>query len=77
VATEVGTYIHQLVNSELSGNHLHSFLLIVVGNVIDLCPVGALTNKEYNFTKEDKKKVAVQEEKKKSKKKSVKSTPAM
>lgn len=35
--TEIGTYIHKLVNSELSGN------------VIDLCPVGALTGKTYQF----------------------------
>jgi len=36
-ATEVGTYISQLVNSPLSGN------------VVDLCPVGAITGKIYNF----------------------------
>ena len=35
---EVGTYISTLFNSELSGN------------VIDLCPVGALTSKPYAFT---------------------------
>lgn len=35
---EVGTYIPHLFNSELSGN------------VIDLCPVGALTSKPYAFT---------------------------
>lgn len=35
--TEVGTYIEKLMSSELSGN------------VIDLCPVGALTAKKYNF----------------------------
>merc|ERR1711871_1871137 len=35
--TEVGTYVETLFNSELSGN------------VIDLCPVGALTTKKYNF----------------------------
>jgi len=34
---EVGTYIKQVFNSELSGN------------VIDLCPVGALTSKPYAF----------------------------
>jgi len=34
---EIGTYISKLVDSELSGN------------VIDLCPVGALTGKHYNF----------------------------
>jgi NADH-quinone oxidoreductase subunit G len=36
--TEIGTYIQQSITSELSGN------------VIDLCPVGALTNKPYRFT---------------------------
>jgi len=36
-ATEVGTYISKLVNSEISGN------------VIDLCPVGALSSKKYQF----------------------------
>eukprot|EP00276_Gloeochaete_wittrockiana_P000665 CAMPEP_0184674654 /NCGR_PEP_ID=MMETSP0308-20130426/87358_1 /TAXON_ID=38269 /ORGANISM="Gloeochaete witrockiana, Strain SAG 46.84" /LENGTH=302 /DNA_ID=CAMNT_0027122285 /DNA_START=54 /DNA_END=962 /DNA_ORIENTATION=+ len=36
-ATEVGTYIEKAVASELSGN------------LIDLCPVGALTSKEYKF----------------------------
>lgn len=35
---EVGTYISNLFDSELSGN------------VIDLCPVGALTSKAYAFT---------------------------
>ena len=35
---EVGSYISSLFNSELSGN------------VIDLCPVGALTSKPYAFT---------------------------
>ncbi len=35
---EVGTYINTLFDSELSGN------------VIDLCPVGALTSKPYAFT---------------------------
>ena len=35
---EVGTYVDQLLDSELSGN------------VIDLCPVGALTSKPYAFT---------------------------
>ena len=35
---EVGTYILNLFDSELSGN------------VIDLCPVGALTSKPYAFT---------------------------
>jgi NADH dehydrogenase/NADH:ubiquinone oxidoreductase subunit G len=36
--TEIGTYIGKVFNSELSGN------------VIDLCPVGALTSKPYAFT---------------------------
>nr|YP_007890479.1 NADH dehydrogenase subunit 11 [Andalucia godoyi]AGH23973.1 NADH dehydrogenase subunit 11 [Andalucia godoyi] len=36
--TEVGTYIEKAFQSELSGN------------VIDLCPVGALTSKPYAFT---------------------------
>ncbi len=35
---EIGSYISSLFNSELSGN------------VIDLCPVGALTSKPYAFT---------------------------
>ena len=38
VDTEVGTYIEQTFKSELSGN------------IIDLCPVGALTSKPYAFT---------------------------
>ena len=37
-ASEVGTYVNKLMASELSGN------------VIDLCPVGALTSKPYAFT---------------------------
>ena len=36
--TEIGTYVDKLVNNELSGN------------LIDLCPVGALTNSPYAFT---------------------------
>ena len=36
--TEIGTYIGKSLNSELSGN------------VIDLCPVGALTSKPYAFS---------------------------
>lgn len=36
--SEIGTYIEKLMVSELSGN------------VIDLCPVGALTSKPYAFT---------------------------
>ena len=36
--TEVGTYIDRMLDSELSGN------------VIDLCPVGALTSKPYSFS---------------------------
>jgi len=35
---QVGTYVEKLFKSELSGN------------VIDLCPVGALTSKPYSFT---------------------------
>ena len=34
---EIGTYVQQMVTSELSGN------------IIDICPVGALTNKPYAF----------------------------
>ena len=36
--TEIGTYVDKLMVSEMSGN------------VIDLCPVGALTSKPYAFT---------------------------
>ncbi len=36
--TEIGTYVEQMMTSEVSGN------------VIDLCPVGALTSKPYRFT---------------------------
>ncbi|KAF5841979.1 NADH:ubiquinone oxidoreductase 76 kDa subunit [Dunaliella salina] len=36
--SEIGTYVEKLMQSELSGN------------VIDLCPVGALTSKPYAFT---------------------------
>ncbi len=35
---EISTYVHQTMRSELSGN------------VIDLCPVGALTSKPFRFT---------------------------
>lgn len=35
---EIGTYIEKMFNSELSGN------------VVDICPVGALTNQPYAFT---------------------------
>ncbi|KAJ3089254.1 NADH dehydrogenase (ubiquinone) 78K chain precursor, 5-prime end, partial [Phlyctochytrium bullatum] len=35
---QIGTYIEKTINSEMSGN------------VIDLCPVGALTSKPYAFT---------------------------
>jgi len=35
--TEIGTYIGKNLTSELSGN------------IIDLCPVGALTSKPYAF----------------------------
>ena len=34
---QIGTYVEKMLTSELSGN------------VIDLCPVGALTNKPYAF----------------------------
>ncbi|MGH7056505.1 MAG: NADH-quinone oxidoreductase subunit NuoG [Acetobacteraceae bacterium] len=34
---EIGTYVHKAVSSELSGN------------IIDICPVGALTSKPYAF----------------------------
>jgi NADH dehydrogenase/NADH:ubiquinone oxidoreductase subunit G len=37
VSTEIGTYVEKIFNSELSGN------------VIDICPVGALTSKPYPF----------------------------
>ena len=36
--TEIGTYVASTIDSEMSGN------------VIDLCPVGALTSKPYRFT---------------------------
>lgn len=36
--TEIGTYVDKMVTSELSGN------------LVDLCPVGALTNGPYAFT---------------------------
>lgn len=36
--TEVGTYIQHVIKSEVSGN------------IIDLCPVGALTSKPFRFT---------------------------
>nr|YP_009485487.1 NADH dehydrogenase subunit 11 [Melosira undulata]AVR57551.1 NADH dehydrogenase subunit 11 [Melosira undulata] len=36
-SSEIGTYIEKIFNSELSGN------------IIDICPVGALTNKPYAF----------------------------
>ena len=35
--SEIGTYVNKTFQSELSGN------------VIDLCPVGALTSKPYPF----------------------------
>ena len=37
-STEIGTYFDKMITSELSGN------------LIDLCPVGALTNAPYSFT---------------------------
>lgn len=36
--TEIGTYVQHAIHSEVSGN------------IIDLCPVGALTSKPYRFT---------------------------
>jgi len=36
-STEIGTYIQKNITSELSGN------------IVDLCPVGALTSKPYSF----------------------------
>lgn len=36
--SEIGTYISKMVDHELSGN------------VVDVCPVGALTNAPYAFT---------------------------
>jgi len=39
--SEIGTYVTQLFNSELSGN------------LIDICPVGALTSKPYPFAYRD------------------------
>lgn len=38
LSSEIGTYVDKLFQSELSGN------------IIDLCPVGALTSKPYPFT---------------------------
>jgi NADH dehydrogenase/NADH:ubiquinone oxidoreductase subunit G len=37
-ATEISTYVEKMITSELSGN------------LVDLCPVGALTNAPYAFT---------------------------
>ena len=37
-STEIGSYIKKLIKTELSGN------------LVDLCPVGALTSKPYTFT---------------------------
>ena len=37
VNSEIGTYVTKIFNSELSGN------------IIDICPVGALTSKQYPF----------------------------
>eukprot|EP01098_Paradermamoeba_levis_P007996 TRINITY_DN3330_c0_g1_i2.p1 TRINITY_DN3330_c0_g1~~TRINITY_DN3330_c0_g1_i2.p1 ORF type:complete len:215 (-),score=43.42 TRINITY_DN3330_c0_g1_i2:219-863(-) len=39
---EVGTYVEKLLGSELSGN------------VVDICPVGALTTKRYYFQEREK-----------------------
>jgi NADH-quinone oxidoreductase subunit G len=41
VNTEIGTYVDKIFQSELSGN------------IIDICPVGALTSKPYPFTGRD------------------------
>ena len=35
--TEIGTYVQSFIKTELSGN------------LVDLCPVGALTSKPYTF----------------------------
>jgi len=35
---EIGTYVEKMLDNELSGN------------IIDLCPVGALTSKPYSFS---------------------------
>merc|ERR1712232_800864 len=37
MGSEIGTYVNKVFNSELSGN------------IIDICPVGALTSKQYPF----------------------------
>ena len=37
-STEIGTYIERMITSEISGN------------LVDVCPVGALTNAPYAFT---------------------------
>ena len=37
-STEVGTYVDQILSTEYSGN------------VVDLCPVGAITRESYDFT---------------------------
>ena len=37
-STEIGTYVDKMITSELSGN------------LVDLCPVGALTNAPYSFS---------------------------
>lgn len=36
--SEIGTYVNKMIDSELSGN------------LVDVCPVGALTNGPYAFT---------------------------
>jgi NADH dehydrogenase/NADH:ubiquinone oxidoreductase subunit G len=36
--SEIGTYVEKMVENELSGN------------LVDVCPVGALTNAPYAFT---------------------------
>ncbi len=47
VDTEVGTYVHALVSSPVSGN------------VIDLCPVGGITRKAYAFSDTDSEKTTI------------------
>lgn len=51
-ATEVGSYVEKMMTSEVSGN------------LIDLCPVGAITNRNYIFSR-----LAVEEDQKRAKKK--------
>jgi len=48
-ATEIGTYVQGIVSSEISGN------------VIDLCPVGSLTSKVYNFKSIENQEIKLEE----------------